>query len=87
MDLGTIKKRLEHGWYQTSKECVDDINSMFSNCYIYNKPDEDIVHMAKEIEQAFLEKLAKMPSEVRPLHTHRVPINILSLTELRNSCL
>ena len=40
MDLGTIKKRLDNNYYWCSKECVDDINLMFTNCYMYNKPGE-----------------------------------------------
>lgn len=37
MDLGTIKKRLENNYYWTASECMQDFNSMFTNCYIYNK--------------------------------------------------
>lgn len=37
MDLGTIKKRLENNYYWTASECLQDFNTMFTNCYIYNK--------------------------------------------------
>uniref|UniRef100_A0A3B3Y3X5 Bromo domain-containing protein n=2 Tax=Poecilia TaxID=8080 RepID=A0A3B3Y3X5_9TELE len=37
MDLGTIKKRLENNYYWSSSECLQDFNTMFTNCYIYNK--------------------------------------------------
>uniref|UniRef100_A0A3Q2D5V8 Bromo domain-containing protein n=1 Tax=Cyprinodon variegatus TaxID=28743 RepID=A0A3Q2D5V8_CYPVA len=37
MDLGTIKKRLENNYYHSSSECLQDFNTMFTNCYIYNK--------------------------------------------------
>lgn len=37
MDLGTIKKRLENSYYWTASECLQDFNTMFTNCYIYNK--------------------------------------------------
>ena len=30
---------------------------MFTNCYIYNKPGEDIVVMAKNLEKFFLSKV------------------------------
>ncbi|KAL3871462.1 hypothetical protein ACJMK2_039458 [Sinanodonta woodiana] len=63
MDLGTIKKRLETNYYQTAKECIQDFNQMFTNCYIYNKPGEDIVLMAQTLEKLFLNKVAQMPSE------------------------
>lgn len=37
MDLGTIKKRLENNFYRSASECMQDFNTMFTNCYIYNK--------------------------------------------------
>jgi hypothetical protein len=42
MDLSTIKKRLETNYYYSSKECITDVNLMFTNCYVYNKPGEVI---------------------------------------------
>lgn len=35
--MGTIKKRLEHNYYWSASECMQDFNTMFTNCYIYNK--------------------------------------------------
>ena len=40
MDLGTIKKRLENQEYSNAKECIEDFNRIFQNCYTYNKPGE-----------------------------------------------
>lgn len=40
MDLGTIKKKLENFDYNGSKECIEDFNLMFENCYRYNKPGD-----------------------------------------------
>ena len=37
MDLNTIKKRLEHKYYVKASECIEDFNTMFSNCYLYNE--------------------------------------------------
>lgn len=37
MDMGTIKKRLENNYYRSASECIQDFNTMFTNCYIYNK--------------------------------------------------
>ncbi|XP_051991619.1 bromodomain-containing protein 2a [Xyrauchen texanus] len=61
MDLGTIKKRLENNYYSSAGECMQDFNTMFTNCYIYNKPTDDIVLMAQSLEKAFLQKVAQMP--------------------------
>lgn len=63
MDLGTIKKRLENNFYWTSKECIQDFNTMFTNCYVYNKPGEDVVVMAQALEKVFLTKVALMPKD------------------------
>ncbi|XP_042729302.1 bromodomain testis-specific protein isoform X2 [Lagopus leucura] len=63
MDLSTIKKRLEHNYYTKAAECIDDFKTMFLNCYIYNKPGDDIVFMAQELEKVFMQKIAQMPPE------------------------
>ncbi|XP_067320973.1 bromodomain-containing protein 2 isoform X2 [Anolis sagrei] len=63
MDMGTIKRRLENNYYWSSAECMQDFNTMFTNCYIYNKPTDDIVLMAQTLEKIFLQKVAQMPQE------------------------
>lgn len=63
MDLNTIKKRLEHKYYMKASECIEDFNTMFSNCYLYNKPGDDIVLMAQTLEKLFRQKLSQMPQE------------------------
>ncbi|XP_062437619.1 bromodomain testis-specific protein [Rhea pennata] len=65
MDLSTIKKRLEHNYYAKAAECIEDFKTMFLNCYIYNKPGDDIVFMAQELEKVFSQKIAQMPPEER----------------------
>lgn len=63
MDLGSIKNRLEKYYYQNAKEAMQDFNTMFTNCYVYNKPGDDITLMAQELEKLFLNKVADMPPE------------------------
>ncbi|XP_044756346.1 bromodomain-containing protein 3-like isoform X2 [Coccinella septempunctata] len=63
MDLTTIKKRLENNYYYSGKECIQDFNTMFTNCYVYNKPGEDVVLMAQSLEKVFLTEVANMPKE------------------------
>ena len=63
MDLGTIRKRLDNNYYWEAQECVQDFNQMFTNCYIYNKPGEDIVTMAKSLEKFFISKVKTLPTE------------------------
>jgi len=71
MDMGTIKKKLEQNVYHSAKECVQDFRLMFGNCYLYNKPTDDIVMMCQTVEKAFEQKLQGMPKEVRK-HIHGV---------------
>jgi hypothetical protein len=63
MDLSTIRKRLENCYYYSAQECIHDFRTMFSNCYVYNKPGEDVVLMAQTLEKLFLNKLVDMPKE------------------------
>ncbi|XP_076823146.1 bromodomain-containing protein 3-like isoform X1 [Clavelina lepadiformis] len=63
MDMALIKKKLETLQYYSAKECLQDFNLMFSNCYIYNKPTDDVVLMAQTLEKNFLQKIRDMPSD------------------------
>jgi len=63
MDMGTIRKRLDTNYYWEAGECIQDFNQMFTNCYIYNKPGEDIVIMAKSLEKFFISKVRTLPTE------------------------
>ncbi|XP_030135024.4 bromodomain testis-specific protein isoform X1 [Taeniopygia guttata] len=71
MDLGTIKKRLEHNYYTKAAECIEDFKTMFWNCYMYNKSGDDIVFMAEELEKVFMQKIARMPPEERPVSLNK----------------
>ncbi|XP_042364930.1 bromodomain-containing protein 3-like isoform X2 [Plectropomus leopardus] len=70
MDLGTIKKRLENNYYWSAAECMQDFNRMFTNCYVYNKPTDDIVLMALAVEKVFLQKVAQMPPREVEIFPH-----------------
>ncbi|XP_078502441.1 bromodomain testis-specific protein isoform X3 [Lissotriton helveticus] len=63
MDLTTIKKRLEYNYYTKAIDCIEDFNTMFTNCYMYNKTGDDIVLMAQTLEKVFMQKLAHMPQK------------------------
>jgi len=67
MDFGTIKRRLENNYYWSAKECIKDFNTVFTNCYVYNKAGEDIVVMAQTLEKLFLTKIASMPKDEQEL--------------------
>ena len=54
---------MEGNYYWSADEAIADFNQMFTNCYIYNKPGEDIVVMAKNLEKFFLSKVRALPQE------------------------
>ena len=58
-----LSYRLENNYYWSAKECIKDFNTVFTNCYVYNKAGEDIVVMAQTLEKLFLTKIAAMPKE------------------------
>lgn len=51
MDMGTIKKRLENNYYWNAQECIQDFNTMFTNCYIYNKVSRCVVSLDVQVEK------------------------------------
>jgi len=83
MDLGTVKKRLENNYYWSAKDCIQDINTMFTNCYVYNKPGEDVVLMAQTLEKLFLTKVAQMPKDEVEIESVPGKINKLKKAPIR----
>ncbi|CAI6363162.1 unnamed protein product [Macrosiphum euphorbiae] len=81
MDLGTVKKRLENNYYWCADECIQDINAMFSNCYTYNKPGEDVVLMAQTLEKIFLAKMGQMVKEETVLPQHKPAVKNHSIIQ------
>lgn len=53
MDFSLIRKKLRNGEYELCKDIVADIQQIFSNCYLYNKPDSSVSILCKAIEQHF----------------------------------
>jgi hypothetical protein len=40
MDLGSVKNRLRTGYYDKAAACISDVELVFNNCFLYNKPNE-----------------------------------------------
>ncbi len=58
IDLGTIRKKLEEGWFYVTKEMfVADVTRMFENCRTYNGPDHVVTLMGDRLERYFLNQL------------------------------
>ncbi|CAH8827911.1 unnamed protein product [Trichobilharzia szidati] len=80
MDLGTIKQRLNLKFYHSSSECLDDLFTMFRNCYIFNKPGDDVVAMAMKLEQIARERLKFMPTPETEICPQKAPKSTRPLT-------
>lgn len=48
-----LKKKLENREYATPDEVATDVRLVFSNCYLYNRPETDVVSMCKKVEVIF----------------------------------
>ena len=76
---------MENNYYWSAKECIKDFNTVFTNCYVYNKAGEDIVVMAQTLEKLFLTKIATMPKEeveMPPTPKETKPTKKLNSTKL-----
>jgi len=63
MDLGTVKARLENGWYWDIAQCTADINQVWLNAKIYNPPEHIIYKWAvtmSSVTNAWLQKVPKV---------------------------
>lgn len=61
MDLSTIKKKIDRNEYSGGSEALADFELMFSNCYLYNKPTDDVTLMCQEVESFFKSLVKKVP--------------------------
>lgn len=62
MDLATVKRNLEAGYYDTADAFARDVRLVFSNCYNYNPPGSDVVKMANSTSQVFEMQFAALKS-------------------------
>ncbi|XP_028328646.1 bromodomain-containing protein 4B-like isoform X3 [Gouania willdenowi] len=60
MDLSTIKKKMDQREYANSEDFCADVRLMFFNCYKYNKPSDDVVSMARKLQDVFEARYAKV---------------------------
>ena len=53
MDLGTCKAKLMRGDYKTSRDLLQDVQLIWSNCKLFNTPGSDVVEACDVVEQEF----------------------------------
>mmetsp|Transcript_12486 Transcript_12486/g.30734 ORF Transcript_12486/g.30734 Transcript_12486/m.30734 type:complete len:158 (-) Transcript_12486:81-554(-) len=60
MDLGTIKLRLEQGYYSDVQSFASDVRLVFKNAQKFNKPDHDVHKMAQTLKDIFEKRFAQI---------------------------
>eukprot|EP00934_Nitzschia_sp_Nitz4_P000948 Nitzschia sp. Nitz4//scaffold11_size288233//64490//65310//NITZ4_000747-RA/size288233-snap-gene-0.9-mRNA-1//1//CDS//3329533993//948//frame0 len=63
MDLGTVKRRLERGQYQTAHQVAEDIRLVWNNCMTYNADGSDFWLLAKSYLRRFEDRYRKVRNE------------------------
>eukprot|EP00466_Bigelowiella_natans_P010333 jgi/Bigna1/47311/estExt_Genewise1.C_120101 len=60
MDLGTIKSRLDRGYYTEKQTFAEDIRLVFSNACKFNPPHSRVHQMALTMKEIFENKFAEL---------------------------
>ena len=83
MDLSTIRKKFDQKKYNFGREALADFETMFSNCYLYNKPTDDVTLMCQAVESYFKDLVKKMDAHDNLKVEVEVPLPIIySFTEI-----
>ena len=75
INLGTIKTKIENLEYSTPSEVLQDFKTMFSDCSLLHKPDNEIFIKGKNLEKLFWARMKSMPKKEK----------ILNVPKARNS--
>jgi bromodomain-containing factor 1 len=59
MDFGSIAEKLKEGAYTNAKQYYEDAKLVFTNCYVFNAPGDNVHQMGKQLEAAFDDLWAK----------------------------
>ena len=59
---------MENFDYWTSEEAIQDFKTMFSDCSLLYKPDDDIFKKGNALEKFFWSRMKSMPKEVKILN-------------------
>jgi E1A/CREB-binding protein len=80
MDLGTVRKRLDSGYYRDTTECASDVILCFDNAMLYNPATSEVYKCAKVFKNNFDRNLKlKLDARERELETKRLNPNACTL--------
>ena len=80
IDMETINKSIKSNTYKTLDEFSSDINLMFENCQLYNRPTSKLFIDAAKLQRIFKNEMTKCQENL-PLHADE-PLPILFLHEV-----
>jgi hypothetical protein len=49
MDFGTVKDNLKKHFYKTMRQFLEDVELVFSNCFLYNGEHSQVSKMCKTV--------------------------------------
>ncbi|CAO4360522.1 unnamed protein product [Caenorhabditis nigoni] len=70
MDLKTIESRLKSVYYTSAQECIDDIEQVFQNCYMFNGKEDDVTIMAQNVHEVIKKSLEQAPRDEHDMDVH-----------------
>ncbi len=62
MDLSTMRKKMDAGFYKDGDEFEADMRLIFRNCYTFNAPGSEVYNLGKELEAVFDRKWNDRPA-------------------------
>ncbi|KAJ3262661.1 hypothetical protein HK103_000190 [Boothiomyces macroporosus] len=69
MDISTIEKKLST--YNSAKECFDDFELMFNNCYTFNGQSSAVGIMSMELQKWFEKEWEKLPKSLEQVEAKK----------------
>ncbi|KAI5270442.1 ribosomal protein L1 [Aureobasidium subglaciale] len=73
MDISTIRSKLDRGEYEIASEFQDDFKLMFSNCFFFNPPDNEVHKVGRKFSEAFDNEWSKMATWINEHATEAPP--------------
>jgi E1A/CREB-binding protein len=73
MDIGTVRKRLDSGYYRDVQECAADVRLCFDNAMLYNPSQTEVHKVARSFKVTFDKDLRKKIESIeREIETKRL---------------
>ena len=60
MDFQTIKNKMKEHKYSNVQEFIDDMDTTFNNCAVYNGPTSDVGRMGQAVHDEYLKQIEQL---------------------------